>query len=262
MADSRFPSQSLHTAQLLDDPSGKPRRGIRQPVGQGLGAGPLDLEVAGLAGKEVRARLYPLPILFVELGAVGAVGGSCGGHREVDPDEPARVVEAQEVGHGRSPVAAQGAEALVAQPAHQLRHGPGDTPRVPPSLGGRPGEAEAGQRGAHDVKGVRGIARSIDGAAERLDDVEHLGHRAGPAVEDEQRQGVGTLGASVDEVDGLSFDDGDPVRPGIEPGLGGSPVESGGPVAAEVSEVVEVGAVVPSGARYLVRPARALEALP
>ena len=65
----------------------------------------------------------------------------------------------------------------------------------------------------------------------------------------------------MDEVDLLTVDVGEEVRPTVEPLLLRAPVELGAPVVAEVLEVREIGAVVPAAARNLVGPARAREPL-
>ena len=52
-------------------------------------------------------------------------------------------------------------------------------------------EAEAGQRRAHDVEGVGGVAAVRGGVGQRFDDLVELDDRTRPAVRDDQRQGVG-----------------------------------------------------------------------
>ena len=76
----------------------------------------------------------------------------------------------------------------------------------------------------------------------------------GPPVEDEQGHGVRAFSSSVDEVDLLAFDLGDVVRPGVETSLCCPPVEVVGPVAAQVPQVVKVGALLPRRCPQLVRP--------
>ena len=82
----------------------------------------------------------------------------------------------------------------------------------------------------------------------------------GPAVQDQQRQGVRTFGASVDEMDRLAVDAAPgPAASALSRALHGPPVEPVGPVAAEILQIVEVGAVLPGGAGDLVGPAGAAQ---
>jgi hypothetical protein len=47
---------------------------------------------------------------------------------------------------------------------------------------------------------------------QRIDDLQLLDHRAGPSVQDDERQRILVLGANVDEVDVQPVDLGDEVR--------------------------------------------------
>ena len=112
----------------------------------------------------------------------------------------------------RSEVAALRAVALVPQPAHQLGERPGDPVAVPTRLTGRPGEPEARQRRDNQVKGVCRVAPVRLRVAKRPDHVEELDHRAGPAVAEDQREGVRLGRADVQEVDVLAVDLGGELR--------------------------------------------------
>ena len=57
------------------------------------------------------------------------------------------------------------------------------------------------------------------GVAERADHVEHLDHRAGPAVRDDQGQRVLVRRPDVDEVDVETVDLGQELRERVQPGL-------------------------------------------
>ena len=84
------------------------------------------------------------------------------------------------------------------------------------------------------MEGVRG-ARAVGGRiGQRLDDLELLDRRAGPAVGDDQRQRVLVLRANVDEVDVDAIDLGDEMRQGREARLERAPVVVVRPVAAPV----------------------------
>ena len=72
------------------------------------------------------------------------------------------------------------------------------------------------------------------GIGERLDDLQLLDDRAGPAVRDDQRQRVLVLRADVDEVDVEPVDLGHEVRQGVQLRLAPAPVVVGRPVAREL----------------------------
>ena len=69
---------------------------------------------------------------------------------------------------------------------------------------------------------------------ERLDDLQLLDDRAGPAVRDDQRERVLVARADVDEVDVEPVDLGQEVRQGVQLRLAPSPVVVGRPVAREL----------------------------
>ena len=71
------------------------------------------------------------------------------------------------------------------------------------------GEAVAGHRRDHEVEGVFRASAVRRGIGERADGLEQLDHRAGPAVRDDQRQGVRMPRAHVDEVNVEAVDLGD-----------------------------------------------------
>ena len=56
------------------------------------------------------------------------------------------------------------------------------------------------------MKGVVGAAAVGPGIGQARDDVEELHDRTGPAVDEQQREGVFTGGAGVYEVDRLTLD--------------------------------------------------------
>src|SRR3954462_15064993 len=86
--------------------------------------------------------------------------------------------------------------------------------RVPTGRGRGTRPAVAGKRGRNDVERL----------AQRLDDIEELGDRSGPAVRDDQRQRVGVVGTRVNEVDLLAVDLSEEMRPPIEAILLRAPV--------------------------------------
>src|SRR5215207_10217865 len=78
------------------------------------------------------------------------------------------------------------------------------------------------------------------GLGERIDDLELLDRRARPAVRDDERERVLTLGANVNEVDVDAVDLGDEVREGSEALLEAAPVVVGRPVVGQSLDRVEL----------------------
>jgi hypothetical protein len=72
------------------------------------------------------------------------------------------------------------------------------------------------------------------GIGERLDDLQLLDDRAGPAVGDDQREGVLVLRADVDEMDVEAVDLGRELRQRVQLGLDPAPVVLGRPKGREV----------------------------
>ena len=95
-------------------------------------------------------------------------------------------------------------------------------------------EPVARQRGDHHMERVRRAAAVRRGIGERLDDLQLLDDRAGPAVRDDERQRVLVLRADVDEVDVEPVDLGHELRQGVQLRLAPAPVVVGRPVAREL----------------------------
>ena len=98
---------------------------------------------------------------------------------------------ALERGHDRAGVVAVGAVPVIAEPSHQLRPRPRGAQGVPAGLGGRPGEGEAGQRWDDYMEGIGRVAPVRPRVGERPDQVDVLQKGVGPAVSQDQRDGVG-----------------------------------------------------------------------
>jgi hypothetical protein len=160
--------------------------------------------------------------------------GGGAGHVGVDAQQPRGGLDAHGLGHRGAPVAALGHELKVAQATHQHDPGARDPHRVPAG-GGRPGrEPVTGQGGDHHMERVR-LAAAVGGRiGEGPDDLQLLDDRAGPAVGDDQREGVGMWGADVEEVDVEAVDLGGELRQRVQPGLDLAPVVGGRPVAGEL----------------------------
>ena len=78
---------------------------------------------------------------------------------------------------------------------------------------------------------------------QRLDDLELLDRRAGPAVRDDQRERVLVLRANVDEVDVDAIDLGDEMRQGLEARLERAPVVVARPVLGQCLDRLEPNAL-------------------
>jgi hypothetical protein len=107
------------------------------------------------------------------------------------------------------------------------------------------------------VEGVGRVAAVGGGVGERADDVQELDDRAGPAVGQDQGQGVGFGGADVEEVDVLPVDGGGELGELVEPGLLLGPVVAVGPVPGQLFQVAEGHPAGPADAGQLIRPAGA-----
>src|SRR5262249_16649753 len=109
----------------------------------------------------------------------------------------------------------------------------GDSLGPPTGAGRLAGEAVAGDGRDHDVKGVGRRSAMGRRIRQRLYELQLLDDGAGPAVGDDDRQGVLVLRTNVNEVDVESVDLGDEVRERIEPRLDLAPVVFCRPVARE-----------------------------
>ncbi len=167
---------------------------------------------------------------------VAGSGGTTGMLRWM-PDHVIRVAGADGRGDLGAPVAALGAVAGVAEPAHQLVPGVGDLLGPPARPAGLAAEAVAGQRRADHVESVRGVAAVRRRIGERPDDLAELDDRARPAVRDDQRQRVLAGRADVQEVDVQAVDLGAELREAVQPGLGRPPVVAVQPVLAQFAGV-------------------------
>ena len=81
---------------------------------------------------------------------------------------------------------------------------------------------------------VRGAPAMGGRIGQRLDDLQLLDDRAGPAVRDDERQRILMLRTNVDEMDVEPVDLGDEVRQGVQPRLDLAPVVLGRPIAREL----------------------------
>ena len=126
-----------------------------------------------------------------------------------------------------------------------------------PAGGGRlGGEPVARQRRDHEMERVLRACAVCRRVGERLDDLQLLDDRAGPAVRDDERQGVLMLGADMDEMNVQPVDLGHEVREGVELRLALAPVVVGRPVAGECLHRRQRHALRVVGDRLAIGPAR------
>ena len=159
-------------------------------------------------------------------------------------------------GDDRAPVAALGAEALVAEHvAHelhpQLRH-PGSV-----DAGHLEGHREpvAGKRGDDHVEAVGRVAAVGGRIGQRADDLVQVPERPGPAVGEDQRHRIRTPPGHPHEVDGHAVDRDPVVLVGVHLRLDRPPVVDVAPVADEVLHPGPRGAVAAVGVAGVRRPA-------
>ena len=157
----------------------------------------------------------------------------------------------------RAPVAALRAEPRVAEDAgHQLRHAVRHRLDRKARLAGRERQAAPRQRRCHHGEGIVRIAAEACRIGQAWDDVQELEHRARPAVQEQERHGLRPGAGNVQTVQVDPVQRHLELREGIEPRLLRTPVEPLGPVADELAQIGEVGAIRPWLARRLVRKAR------
>ena len=131
-----------------------------------------------------------------------------------------------------------------------------------PVAGRLPGEAVARQGRNDQVERVLRAPAVRGGIGQRLDDLQLLDDRAGPAVRDDERQRVLVLRPHMDEVDVEPVDLGDELRKGVQPRLDLPPVVVGRPVARELLHRRQLHALRRIGDGLLFGPARRGDALP
>ena len=91
---------------------------------------------------------------------------------------------------------------------------------------------------------------------QRLNDLQLLDDRTGPAVRDDERQGIRVTGFHVNEMNVDSVDLGHELRQRVQPRLHLAPVVVGAPVADDFLEFPELNALRPIIDGLLVRPSR------
>src|SRR5215213_4758668 len=146
---------------------------------------------------------------------------------------------------------------LVAEHAgHGLREDIRALDEAQSLLEGPKREPVAGQRRDDDAE-----AAALTGVRKRVNDLVELPHRAWPAVEKQDRYGIVAVCPLVDEVQIDALQRHAVLLEVVQLRLLRTPVVLVLPVGGELSRVREAHPVAPPGARDLVWPARALQAL-
>src|SRR2546430_7952023 len=101
------------------------------------------------------------------------------------------------------------------------------------------------------MKGIARIATMSAWISQWADQLQELHWRTGPAMGEDQRQGIGLGGAHMHEVYGLTIDLGCELRDLIESGLVLAPVVAGTPIVGQFLEVVKRNASAPADAGQL-----------
>ena len=154
-----------------------------------------------------------LLLRFCQPFQLGRVAGGEGDQRvDMHPDDVTGIDPANERSHERTDIAALHTVTVVAEARHQLGERRRDAGISPAGLGEWYGEPKPGQRRHHDMERVGRIPAVGGRVGERPDEVDELGERSGPAVDEQQRHGVRFRRFHVQEVDGLAVDLGGELR--------------------------------------------------
>ena len=133
---------------------------------------------------------------------------------------------------------------------------------VPDLVGGQGGrqggllgrEGVAGQGGNDHGEGIAGLPTVLGGGGQAAGQVSQLQERAGPAVGQHDRQGVGILSVESQEVHGRPVDGGHVGGQGVEGCFLRAPVEVAAPDLHEPVQLGGVGAGLPARGRPRDRP--------
>ena len=152
----------------------------------------------------------------------------------MDGEQSRRCLQAHLVDDERTPVAALGDVAGVAEALHQLCPGSAHALGAPAGARRLAREPVARHRRNHHMEGVR-CARAVRrGIGQSIDDLQLLDDRAGPSVIDDERQRVFMLRTNVNEVNVEPIDLGDELRQGVQLRLALAPVVVRRPIAREL----------------------------
>ena len=172
------------------------------------------------------------------------------------PSNPCRRLQAHLVDDERTPVAALGDVAGVAEALHQLCPGSAHALGTPAGRRRLAGKPVARHRRDHDMESVRCAPAMCRGIGQRIDDLQLLDDRAGPSVRDDQRQRIFMLRTDVDEMDVQPIDLGDEMRVGVQLRLHLAPVVICRPMARELLHRGELHALRRVGNRFAIGPLR------
>ncbi len=177
----------------------------------------------------------------------------------MNADERVGVIETEERGDVRAPVAPGGGEPFVPELGHERHPQLGDHPWRHAARRRDVGEPVPGHRGDDDVERIRGVSTVRAGVGEGADHLVPFVEGARPTVGQDERQRVRPHAGLVHEVHPETFEPGCPelgavLGRRVERGFLGGPVEPVGPVRHQLLQVSELGAVLPACAVDLIRP--------
>ncbi len=165
----------------------------------------------------------------------------------MDPDYPLGMIQRQDRRHPRAEVVAARTIAGIPKLRHEAMPTFRDVPVVDADLGRTRRESIPGQGGYDHVE-----------VFEHRQHVHVVEEAAGPAVREDERHTVTRCGTLIDKVDALPGE----VVERVELPFPGTPVELIGPVGNEAPQPVQLGALFPAYAGYLVGPSCVAQACP
>ena len=167
-------------------------------------------------------------------------------------------------GHGaddrRAEIRGLNTVSRIAKARHQLHEHSRNFLRIVSALSRNVGKAVSRQRWDDEVECVLGTAAVGRWIGQRLDHLVKLHERAGPAVDDDQRQGVWPLSAPMNEMDVEAVDLRLELLEPVEPTFLRTPIERVPPIGDEVFQIGEIGSVIPASAFDFIGEACASEA--
>ena len=252
-------------AGVHEHEGGETRGRIREAIAHGLRPGAHHHEVARISTHPVGAERVEDGVLLVgQAGRRGRATQERGSHLgrhgrrqvEMDGEKSGHGLARHLAGDGSAPVSALRHEVRVAEPLHELGPYLRDVLGAPTRARWFSRKTVARDRRNDYVERVLGTSTMRRGIGQRTDDFQEFEDRAGPAVRQEKRHGVGLLGSHVDEVDVDAIDVGRELRQGVELRFRLAPVVARAPVAHELLERIELCSLGTVRDRLPIGPAR------
>src|SRR5712692_4330333 len=221
--------------ELLNDPGCEPDRGIVEAVTERLRLRSLEVAVAALAvppGPEL-SEIGICNLVVLRLIQRAAEKKAAGDIVEVNADDALSMIEAKGDRNGRTPIAALGGEALVAERIHQACPECCNLVWIHTSLARTVGEPVARQRGHDNVEGVLRPSAVRRGVGQERNKLYHLDEAARPTMCDDQGERCRSLAAHMHKVHPEPIECDSVVGELVECRLLSPPVVAIPPVASE-----------------------------